>query len=60
MALRGKVSDLAETTHRLSELIEQLEQLMKGADVEIRCRSLIGRSRSVIHVDTPCKKFRGS
>jgi hypothetical protein len=45
MALRGKVSDLAETTHRLSELIEPLEELMKDAGVEIRCLPQIGVSR---------------
>ncbi|XP_023721862.1 ATP-binding cassette sub-family D member 4 isoform X3 [Cryptotermes secundus] len=46
MSVRGKMSTLAETTHRLSELIEQLEQLMGGAEAQIRCLSQIGSERA--------------
>jgi hypothetical protein len=42
------MSTLAETTHRLSVLIEQLEQLMRGAEAEIRCLSQIGSNRLVL------------
>jgi hypothetical protein len=48
MSVKGKMSTLAETTHRLSELIEQLEQLMRGAEAEIRCLSQIDSNRLVM------------
>jgi hypothetical protein len=41
------MSTLAETIRRLSELIEQLEQLTRD-DAEIRCLSQIGSNRSVV------------
>jgi hypothetical protein len=43
------MSTSAETTHQLSELIEQLEQLMRCAEAEIRCLSQVGSNRLVMH-----------